>query len=252
MTCKEKLRTDHPDWDEYTIGLTVGSSCPGEFGYPEDPAYDCSGKDACIKCWDREIPETVKKEEENKMIYAHIPGDVGVEDKDIPNTPKSCIKDSGDRTQFESGAVRDMREGKGRFDLAPLDVMANLINGRGFPEKEEGMVIHNIKTFLEKNDTYYLYLALEHFTDRCYERSLPTMLLEVAKHFEEGAKKYGPDNWRKGIPVYCYIDSAIRHYLKWLRGDNDEPHDRAFVWNLMCCIWEVDYGEEWRKSKEAD
>ena len=61
--------------------------------------------------------------------------------------------------------------------------------------------------------------------------------LEVAKHFEEGAKKYGEDNWQKGIPTHCYIDSAVRHYLKWLRGDNDEPHDRAFVWNILCCIW---------------
>ena len=29
------------------------------------------------------------------------------------------IKDSGDRTEFESGAVRDMHEGKGRMDLLP-------------------------------------------------------------------------------------------------------------------------------------
>ena len=29
------------------------------------------------------------------------------------------IKDSGDRTQFETGAVRDMHGGKGRFDLLP-------------------------------------------------------------------------------------------------------------------------------------
>jgi hypothetical protein len=70
------------------------------------------------------------------------------------------------------------------------------------------------------------------------------MFLEVAKHFEEGAKKYGDNNWRKGIPVYCYIDSALRHYLKWLRGDDDEPHDRAFVWNILCCVWEVDYHHE--------
>lgn len=92
--------------------------------------------------------------------------------------------------------------------------------------------------------TYYLYLALDHFADKRYERSTPTMLLEVAKHFEEGAKKYGENNWQKGIPPKCYIDSAVRHYLKWLRGDKDEPHDRAFVWNLMCCIWEVDYHKE--------
>lgn len=29
------------------------------------------------------------------------------------------IKDSGDRTQFPTGAVRDMHGGKGRFDLLP-------------------------------------------------------------------------------------------------------------------------------------
>ena len=29
------------------------------------------------------------------------------------------INDSGDRTRFESGAVRDMHEGKGRCDLLP-------------------------------------------------------------------------------------------------------------------------------------
>ena len=29
------------------------------------------------------------------------------------------IKDSGERTSFDSGAVRDMHEGKGRMDLLP-------------------------------------------------------------------------------------------------------------------------------------
>ena len=29
------------------------------------------------------------------------------------------IKDSGQRTEFESGALRDMHDGKGRFDLLP-------------------------------------------------------------------------------------------------------------------------------------
>ena len=63
------------------------------------------------------------------------------------------------------------------------------------------------------------------------------MLLEVAKHFEEGAKKYGENNWQKGIPVKRYIDSGVRHYLKFLHGDKDEPHDRAFCWNIICAIW---------------
>ena len=36
------------------------------------------------------------------------------------------IKDSGDRTQFASGAVRDMHEGKGRFDLLTMCVLMRL------------------------------------------------------------------------------------------------------------------------------
>lgn len=36
------------------------------------------------------------------------------------------IKDSGERTEFPSGAVRDMSEGKGRFDLLPMCVLMRL------------------------------------------------------------------------------------------------------------------------------
>ena len=62
---------------------------------------------------------------------------------------------------------------------------------------------------------------------------------KIAKHFEDGAKKYGDNNWRKGIPVKFYIDSGVRHYLKFKRGDTDEPNDRAFVWNMLCAIGTV-------------
>ena len=36
------------------------------------------------------------------------------------------IKDSGQRTEFETGAVRDLRQGKGRFDLIPADTLRAL------------------------------------------------------------------------------------------------------------------------------
>jgi hypothetical protein len=124
----------------------------------------------------------------------------------------------------------------------PLEVVAELLADR----RGRDPILFDISCFLDKNDdqgTAWLKAALDNFSNRAYEGQNATMLLEVAKHFEEGAKKYGENNWQKGIPVHCYIDSAVRHYLKWLRGDKDEPHDRAFVWNLMCCIWEVDYHE---------
>ena len=44
--------------------------------------------------------------------------------------PKSVttigLKDSGNRTAFDTGAVRDMHEGKGRFDLIPPEMMFRL------------------------------------------------------------------------------------------------------------------------------
>jgi hypothetical protein len=82
----------------------------------------------------------------------------------------------------------------------------------------------------------YLYSALDYFND-CNWKNRQTMFLEVAKHYQDGAEKYVERNWEKGIPVHCFIDSAVRHYLKFLRGDSDESHDRAFVWNILGAIW---------------
>ena len=142
------------------------------------------------------------------------------------------ILDSGERREFDTGAVRDMQEGKGRCDLMPLQVVSEITHSN---------VIQSIACFQEEGDTKYLYEALDEFCGEEYDEVIPEMLLEVAKHFEQGALKYGENNWQKGLPVNCYIDSAVRHYLKYRRGDKDEPHSRAFVWNIMCCIWEVDY-----------
>lgn len=138
------------------------------------------------------------------------------------------IKDSGERRVFETGAVRDCAEGKGRCDLMPLDVMA---------EHMEDSILLFIYQFTTNGNPGHLYRVLDEAPGRLRLGDRHNMYLEVAKHFEEGAKKYGENNWQKGLPLNCYIDSAVRHYLKYLHGDKDEPHDRAFCWNVMCAIW---------------
>jgi len=97
------------------------------------------------------------------------------------------IKDSGQRTEFETGAVRDMHEGKGRFDLLPWRA-----------------------------------------------------IWAVARHCEEGAKKYGERNVDKGIPQHSFIDSAYRHMTEYLLNKTDEDHLRAACWNLL---WALDQEE---------
>lgn len=93
------------------------------------------------------------------------------------------IKDSGDRTEFETGAKRDMHAGKGRMDLLP----------------------------------WY-------------------GIMEVSKHCEESALKYGEHNVDKGIPLHSLLDSASRHLAKYMVGMDDEDHLRAACWNLLWAL----------------
>lgn len=93
------------------------------------------------------------------------------------------IRDSGERTQFESGAVRDMHEGKGRMDLLPWNA-----------------------------------------------------IIEVSKHCENGAKKYGEHNVDRGIPVHSLMDSGMRHAAKHIAGRDDESHLLAACWNFLWAL----------------
>jgi hypothetical protein len=156
------------------------------------------------------------------------------------------ILDSVTRREFDSGAVRDIQEGKGRCDLMPLDVVAKIL---------DDPVLFEIYEYQTNGHAHHLAAALGRFTVHAWDSNANTLFLEASKHFEEGAKKYGENNWQKGIPTHCYIDSAVRHYLKWRRGDDDEPHDRAFVWNLLCCIWTCEHipeMDDYRKETEND
>lgn len=93
------------------------------------------------------------------------------------------IKDSGERTEFSTGAIRDMKRGVGRMDLLP----------------------------------WY-------------------GIMEVSKHCEEGAEKYGEHNVDKGIPLHSLCDSAARHLAKFIAGEMDEDHLRAACWNLLWAL----------------
>ena len=58
-------------------------------------------------------------------------------------------------------------------------------------------------------------------------------LLELAKHFEDGAKLHGARNWEKGIPLSELINSLERHIQQEKLGYTDERHDRAIAWNAL-------------------
>ena len=158
------------------------------------------------------------------------------------------INDSGNRRKFESGAVRDMAEGKGRCDLMPLKVVSDLFEDFVFMGQTSSEVSECFRLLSvcadEEASKHLRYLSAINAI-KCFQiitgQSLPDMMLEVAIHYEEGAKKYGEHNWEKGLPLWCFIDSATRHFLKYLGGRTDERHDRAFVWNMLGFMYTINH-----------
>ena len=144
-----------------------------------------------------------------------------------------AIKDSGDRTAFSTGAVRDLQAEKGRCDLVPLDMVQELL-------EDKNDILDYLESYKRTEDVDFLYFAVRQFASIAYDGDRIAMLLDVAEHYAEGAKKYGENNWQKGLPEWSYLSSGIRHYLKYLRGDRDERHDRAFVWNILCLLWTIE------------
>lgn len=67
---------------------------------------------------------------------------------------------------------------------------------------------------------------------------LPTRgLRRLAIHYENGAVKYGANNWKKGQPLMeSYFSSALRHAFAWADCKDDEDHIAAAIWNLMAAL----------------
>lgn len=68
--------------------------------------------------------------------------------------------------------------------------------------------------------------------------------IQVSKHYESGANKYGANNWKLGMPYTVYIDSCMRHLLKAAAGMEDEYHIRAAAWNALCFMYTATHKPE--------
>lgn len=139
-----------------------------------------------------------------------------------------ALQDSGARREFGSGAVRDIEVGKGRTDLLPLTQISHLM--------EDGLFLF-VGEYMKTGNVEFIYDAIKLFIKKAFSGDYSAAMIELSKQYEDGALKYSQRNWQKGMDVHCFIDSGMRHYLKYLRGDYDERHDRAVLWNLLGAIW---------------
>ena len=72
----------------------------------------------------------------------------------------------------------------------------------------------------------------------------PRCITRLAKHYENGAVKYGDRNWEKGQPSSRYMDSLLRHAFRYLDGERNEDHLAAVVWNAFGIMFNEEYTQE--------
>ena len=66
-------------------------------------------------------------------------------------------------------------------------------------------------------------------------------LLRVARHMENSLADHEERNWERGLPMHCYLDSAMRHAFKYMDGMADEDHLAAAATNLLMALWTEDH-----------
>lgn len=178
------------------------------------------------------------------------------------------IKMDGEKAEFDGGAIRYTKTGKGRFDLIPGDVIVDLIYyawenfycGGSMTTSMSDIIqcayqednVRYYETIINLINWEYAYGShgVDDNDEECKETTyneftlgLCKMLKDLAIHYENGAEKYGVDNWKKGIPVTggnrggSFTDSGLRHLNQYLLDCTDEHHCIACIWNFIGALW---------------
>ena len=72
-----------------------------------------------------------------------------------------------------------------------------------------------------------------------YDLIYEPLLTEWAELMARGAEKYGSDNWRLADSVEeleRFKASAWRHFVQFMRGDDDEAHHAAVLFNIAAIM----------------
>jgi hypothetical protein len=153
------------------------------------------------------------------------------------------VKDSGKRQEFKTGSVRDTAEGKGMPHLIAGEALAQALYYKESPksiiEEIECLLLDYSRIIEYRNDLFIIYQAINltiKLISDGEDQTYNAAMTRLAKHYENGAKKYEKNNWRKGQPISRYYDSAMRHLWKVKDNMTDEDHQAALLWNLIALV----------------
>jgi hypothetical protein len=99
-------------------------------------------------------------------------------------------------TQYNTGAQRDSRSGKGAFHWMPWDAVWLVSNIYERGNRGRSSILNGQKVEMGKGDG----------NDR---------------------------NWENGMPLIDLLQSAVNHITAHIAGDRSEPHISQAIWNLL-------------------
>jgi len=70
------------------------------------------------------------------------------------------------------------------------------------------------------------------------------MITRLAELYARGAIKYNDNNWKIATgekEINRFKESAFRHFIQWFRGDEDEDHASAVMFNINGFEWHKKY-----------
>lgn len=207
------------------------------------------------------------KERYNKMMKKDEPI--------MENSKETYLKTDKDKLEdFGTGAKREDKTGKGRYDLIPGDIMSEFEDFAWIAYFKNGTATcsptdvsksayfddwTNVKLYYDFIfNVVSLFFVPSIDREECeddngeisyeitwdgFRTGLYNMRNALAKHYEAGAVVHGVDNWKKGLPIYgserggCFLDSMRRHTDQALQGKDDEPHAVAAIWNAFSAVW---------------
>lgn len=173
------------------------------------------------------------------------------------------IKVTGTPVEYGDGAIRNTKEGKGRFDLIPpepfrlitatviemknqhaqIDISKHGIWEKAFNTKDyvKAIIALTIRHYaLDDNQQTELKFAPVYLVSIDeYDNGVWKMLFDLARHFQRGAEIYGEHNCERGIPEWSFCDSGLRHLAQYFAGLDDEPHLISAIWNFWMLLWTI-------------
>lgn len=162
----------------------------------------------------------------------------------MENNKSYEIKKTGTEKTY-GAATRCSKEGKGRFDLIPEYVLSECFKSYShqsyamFPEAKAFECALNSDYV---NAVTYITQSKYHECDdntSSFISEFVNMVRDLAIHFQKGAEMYGERNCEKGIPLWSFRDSGIRHLTQYINGETDEPHHISAIWNFVMAEWTI-------------